>query len=412
MSVPDALAVRANALGARASVEGRRKPYRPMPSSSSCTTRRSRRCAQSCPDCRGGDRGDRGPHRDRNSHGRRGGAEGGGGAVGGGRQDRPVHCPARPGVAGPERGSGAHVAGFLRSLSQYRNMVTSVASAPAVAGFASRAGVALREAGSVAVKVVDSLAENGAKLVGCERDVATLRRLQPGIRIVPVRTYRTARFERRTERQPGPPAGPRAAAAGPSSGTRVRVVVSRAGPPSPAPGDRVYQLQRPRRRGGDHRCRRLGEPDAERPHEDLAALRLSGVRVLEPPSPGCRARTGDVLPLKAIGLDVPDVLRHFYARGDDRRGRRPRRRGRHRDCRHPDLTVEGGRNTTGEGVNDFGDNGQGHGTHVAGIIAGRGTAPAGVRGLAPGRVSGAIASSRPTASTATVSRFPRRSTSR
>ncbi len=53
---------------------------------------------------------------------------------------------------------------------------------------------------------------------------------------------------------------------------------------------------------------------------------------------------------------------------------------------HPDLTLQGGRNTVpGESPQDFGDNGtEGHGTHVAGIIAARGTPPAGIRGVAPG----------------------------
>jgi len=51
---------------------------------------------------------------------------------------------------------------------------------------------------------------------------------------------------------------------------------------------------------------------------------------------------------------------------------------------HPDLTIAGGQNTVvGEAPSDYGDNGEGHGTHVAGIIAAHGTPPKGVRGVAP-----------------------------
>ena len=50
---------------------------------------------------------------------------------------------------------------------------------------------------------------------------------------------------------------------------------------------------------------------------------------------------------------------------------------------HPDLVIDGGENTVvGEDPQDFGDNGHGHGTHVAGIIAARGAPPSGIRGLA------------------------------
>lgn len=51
---------------------------------------------------------------------------------------------------------------------------------------------------------------------------------------------------------------------------------------------------------------------------------------------------------------------------------------------HPDLPIAGGFNAVlGEVETDFLDNGDQHGTHVAGIVGARGTAPAGMRGLAP-----------------------------
>jgi len=90
--------------------------------------------------------------------------------------------------------------------------------------------------------------------------------------------------------------------------------------------------------------------------------------------------------LQKIDLSWLDGVRHFYGQAPDNAGQGlkigvidtgigP----------HPDLVVEGGVNTVlGEDANDYGDNGIGHGTHVAGIIAARGRPPNGMRGVAPG----------------------------
>ena len=99
-----------------------------------------------------------------------------------------------------------------------------------------------------------------------------------------------------------------------------------------------------------------------------------------------RKGTDIVVRLSRLDPAEPDCLRHFYGNADLAVGQGvtvgvidtgvgP----------HPDLVVAGGANSVlDEAADDIADNGSGHGTHVAGIIAARGAAPDGVRGLAPG----------------------------
>ena len=77
---------------------------------------------------------------------------------------------------------------------------------------------------------------------------------------------------------------------------------------------------------------------------------------------------------------LDDGLRHFlgHAGPDHGAGVRVGILDTGIDASHPDLRVAGGRNTvTGEDPADHGDNGEAHGTHVAGIVAARGAAPTG-----------------------------------
>jgi subtilisin family serine protease len=96
---------------------------------------------------------------------------------------------------------------------------------------------------------------------------------------------------------------------------------------------------------------------------------------------------GTSIKLLPIDLNVDDCLRHFYPTktwqkiqntikvGIIDTGVGP----------HPDLIVAGGENTVfGENPADFHDNGDMHGTHVAGIVAAGGNLPHGLKGLALG----------------------------
>lgn len=236
----------------------------------------------------------------------------------------------------------------------------------------------------LSLRVIDSIHENGAKLVELETDsVPDLRAYQPGMRLVPLVYFRPAVAPRPTVEEK-----PRVAAGRTSLGIKINVLS--AADESPVAGvDVVAFTNFKAREGAQGRTNAKGvatlsfgtsRKKIERLYvftdrDFWGALRRS-----------VTLTSGTTIRLTPINLAYRDSVRLFYdspqlsagagvSVGIIDTGVGP----------HPDLAVTGGENTVpGENVNDFGDNGLNHGTHVAGIVAAQGTPPAGIRGVAPG----------------------------
>lgn len=234
----------------------------------------------------------------------------------------------------------------------------------------------------VKMKVVDSIAENGAKLVEMTAAAMTeLRASQPGVRIVPVVYYFPARAPRPLL------ASQKKATAG---GAKISIqLVSRVDGKPISGLDVIAFTDFESRLGGSGKTNKKGvvslslggaSATVERlyvyaHHTFWNALRKDVV-----------LKTGTKVELDAIGFPFTDSVRHFYGNSELAAGKGvtvgviDTGVGPHRH-----LSVDGGMNTvSGENAGDFVDNGDLHGSHVAGIIASRGGAADGVRGIAPG----------------------------
>jgi subtilisin len=228
-------------------------------------------------------------------------------------------------------------------------------------------------------KILDSIHEDGAKLVEMTADTAKdLLAAQPGLRIVPVVYYRLAIA--RPEIQ--------AKVKATATARKTVITVLSKGDNKPVRAAEVIAFTDFANGFGAE-----GKTNAE----GIVKLSLGRATKIERLyvftkrgfwgilKKNVRTSSPTKVSLTPVDLRFTDALRHFYGNAPDGSGAGvtvgvvdtgigP----------HADLVVTGGLNTVhGEDANDFADNGDGHGTHVAGIIAARGLPPAGIRGIAP-----------------------------
>ncbi len=238
----------------------------------------------------------------------------------------------------------------------------------------------------VRLQVLDAIGDDGAMLIeATPHEALSLRSLQPGVRVVPVVYYQPAVAPRRLVRTPFATQGHEAQ---PVQSITLRVVSEADG--SPVSGAIVVALTSlAAGRGAQGTTDTEGQVQLRLGSASVALERLYVYPVNAYWTLRREAMTitdGTQVTLHPLDLSYIDCLRHYYRNVADDAGQGVTVAVVDTGvAEHPDLVISGGANTVaGEDPNDYGDNGQGHGTHVAGIVAARGRPPTGVRGVAPG----------------------------
>lgn len=264
------------------------------------------------------------------------------------------------------------------------------------AGSSSQMQNLYTQQGTRPIKVIDSIGERKAKLIECDpEDLAAFRASHSSVRILPMVYFQRAVMRHQVRGQAAAvkasgarPAAAKAAAKGGS--ITLNVVSSKDG--KPVANALVVAFTDFAAKAGDQ-----GTTNAQgRVSLSLGAATKKVERVYIYPAngfwpglqEGVTLKSGMKLTVLAIDLSYVDCLRYFYPGNDLTYGRGVTVGVIDSGVatNHPGLIVQGGQNTVpGEQSGAFGDNGtEGHGTHVAGIIASQGTPPTGVRGVAPG----------------------------
>lgn len=248
------------------------------------------------------------------------------------------------------------------------------------------AGAMSLDGRNVPIRVVDSISEDGAKLVELSADAAlSVRALRPDLRLVPVVYYTPAELQREQVTLEIGMTSRRAAAAT----TITLEIVSKKGGAPIANAFVVGFVDYKKRTGAQGVT---GEDGKVSLALGKASIKLQRLYVY--PIDGhwsiikknITVKTGTAVTLAPLDPGFTDGVRHFYGNAELTVGKGVTVGVVDTGVTaHPDLVIAGGANTVpGENRNDFGDNGRNHGTHVAGIIAARGTPPNGLRGVAPG----------------------------
>ena len=248
------------------------------------------------------------------------------------------------------------------------------------------AGAMSLDGRSVPMRVVDSVSPDGAKLVELTPDAAlAVRALRPDLRLVPVVYYTPAMLE---PEQVVSEIGTSARRAAAATNITLEIVSKKGG--TPIANAFVVAFVDYKKRTGAQGV--TGEDGKVKLALGKASIKLQRLYVY--PIDGhwsiikknITVKTGTEVTLTPLDLGFTDGVRHFYGNADLQVGKGVTVGVVDTGITaHPDLVIAGGANTVpGENRNDFGDNGRNHGTHVAGIIAARGTPPNGLRGVAPG----------------------------